>query len=233
MPMPIAAAPVKETVAATPTPAPTPCVSGQSQLAILEEQARVGKWQEATDTAETALAVQGLCGDERALFQRKAIFYGLDALYAEPVVLEPFDRTAQQAQVDRYLKLREQARLLGIAFPSALEVARQANASSHHRLTIAALELALTEHEFNPSIDRDVTKLYISALYGVCYWQTKDTNRRDLYAEGLAYCTTSYRLAVLFKTGQAEAFTLLTTLLGQNLDALPSPYPSSLLGTKN
>lgn len=190
----------------------------------------MGKWQDAANTAEAALAVQGLCAAERVMLQQKAITYGLDALYAEPVELEPFDRAAQQAQVDRYLKLRERARLGGSAFPSALEVARAANASSQHRLTIAALEIALEEQAFNPSIDRDVTKLYISALYGVCYWQTKDPSRRDLYLEGLSYCTASYRLAVTFKTGQADASTLLITLLGQDLKAWPTPYPSPLLG---
>ena len=231
--VPVAAAPLKETVVVTPTSAPTPCVSGQSQLAILEEQARVGKWQDAAETAEAALAVQGLCGDDRAILQQKAITYGLDALYAQPVELEPFDWAAQQAQVDHYLKLRERAHLIGSAFPSPLEVAREANASSHHRLTIAALEIALEEQEFNPAIDRDVTKLYISALYGVCFWQTKDPNRRDLYEEGLAYCTASSRLAVSFKTGQGEAAILLASLLGKDPDALPTPYPSPLLEAKS
>ena len=230
---PVIAAPLRETVVVTPTPAPTPCVSGQSQLAILEEQARVGKWQDAADAAEAALAVQGLCSADRAVLLQKAVTYGLDALYAEPVVLEPFDRAAQQAQVDRYLKLRERARLADVAFPSALEVAREANSSSHHRLTVAAVETALEERAFNPTIDRDVTKLYISALYGVCYWQTKDQTQRDVYTEGLSYCTASYRLATSFKTGQADAATLLTTLVGADTRAWPTPYPSPLVAANS
>jgi hypothetical protein len=221
---------VRETIIVTATPVPSPaCVSGQSQLAIIEALAQRGEWREAADTAETTLTTSDLCPADRPLLTHKALTNGLKALYTEPVELEPYNRDHQQEQVDRWLRYTERARLAGVNFPSPLIVAREATTTSHHRLAVAAVEVALADREFNPALDRDITKLYISALYGVCYWQIKDPAHSEIYTEGLSYCVASQHLAVVFKTGQGEAAMLLRQLLSDGETAWPSPYPSPLL----
>jgi hypothetical protein len=166
------------------------------------------------------------------LLTQKALTNGLKALLTEPVDLEPYNRDHQQEQVDRWLKYRERAQFAGAEFSSPLVIAREATITSRHRLAVAAVEVAFADGAFNPAVDRDITKQYISALYGVCSWQTHDPTRVELYTEGLSYCVTSQRLAVAFKTGQGEAAMLLNQLVGEDLALWPSAYQSPLMAAK-
>jgi hypothetical protein len=229
--IPVVAAPLRETVVivATLTPVPTPgCISTLSELASLDSLIQQAKYEQATAKAEDALNIHGLCHNEIQLLTSRAVLAGLYALYNQE--FDPLDAKAHQAAVDTFLRLRERARLAGIAFPaSLLQVANEARRISQHRLTITAIELAFSEGEFNPELDREVTRLYISGLYGLGYWYTKAEQGSELYSEGLSYLIASHQLAVKFKTGQAEAGNLLRQLSGNDEARWLAPYLSPLL----
>jgi hypothetical protein len=226
--VPVVAAPLREIVVVTATPLPTPdCVAAQNQLASVDSLIQRGQWVQAEQQAEMALNTKGLCaGDLRPLTQR-AVFAGLQGLYSQQ--FDPLDAQAHQAAVDTFLRLRERARLAGIEFPETLlQVANEARRISQHQLTITAIELAFSNGEFNPELDRETTKLYISGLYGLGYWYTQAEKGSEVYTKGLSYLVASHHLAVQFKTGQAEAGNLLRQLIGDNEATWPMPYSSPL-----
>jgi hypothetical protein len=230
IPLPAAtAAPARETIIVTATPIPTPdCISAQSQLASVDGLIQQAKWEQAAAQAEEALTIRGLCHTDLRPLTQRAVLAGLQGLYNHQ--FDPVDAEAHQAAVDTFLRLRERARLSGITFPATLlQVARESYRISQHRLTIAAIELALTEETFNPALDRETTKLYISGLYGLGYWYSQAEKGSALYTEGLSYLAASHQLAAQFKTGQAEAGNLLRQLIGDNKANWPSPYLSPLM----
>jgi hypothetical protein len=229
LPMPPATAiPAKETIIITQTPVPTPdCVSVASQLALIESLTGKGDWEGGAREADAVLTIAKLCESDRKRLTEKAVITGLQALYNQK--FESLDEKSHQQEVDRFLTLRERARLSGVDFPTPLQVARASYSISQFRLTVAAVEIALSEGDYNPQLDRDTTKLYISALYGLGYWYTQAPEDSDLYNLGLAYLSASHRLAVQFKTGQGEAAALLTKRIGADETHWPAPYRSPLL----
>jgi hypothetical protein len=226
--------PVKETVVVTVTPAPTAnvtptpaCVSGQSQLALIEAMEKKSDWKQAQAAAEAALDLPALCDVDRRALTHKAVADGLNVLYYTAV--DGQDRAGQQHAVDTYLGLKQRARDAHVDFPSPLQVATQAFQISQFRLAIAAIETAYAARDFDPSVNRDVTHLYVSALYSIGLYYTQAPAGSDLYTEGLAYLSASHRLAVQYQTGQGEAATLLTQLVGPDEATWPRPYQSPLL----
>lgn len=210
-------------VSLAPTPA---CVSGQGQQAVVDGLIQQGKWEQAANQAEAALSTTTLCTDDIRPLTQRAVSSGLHVLYNQE--FDPLDSAGQQQEIDRFLQLRERARLLHLEFPTLLQVARESYRTSQHRLTVAALESAFTEGTFTPSLDRDTLKLYISALYGLGYWYTQAPKNSALYAEGLAYLAASHRLAVLFHTGQGEAAARLKQCTGTEATPSSPSYQSPL-----
>lgn len=228
------ATPIKEVVvvpaASVPTTMVTPtpsCVSGQTQLTLIEALEQKSNWQQAQAAAETALDIPSLCEADRRAFTQKAVANGLNVLYYTAV--DGQDRSGQQQAVDTYLALRQRAYQTHVAFPSSLQVATQAYQISQFRLAITAIEMAYTARDFDPQIDRAVTHLYVSALYNIGVYETKAPPGSDPFTEGLAYLAASHRLAVQEQTGQGDAATLLTHLIGPDETTWPLPYRSPLL----
>jgi hypothetical protein len=228
--------PIRETVVVTvvpptavlPSPTATPdCVSGQAQLALIEAMEKKSNWKQAAATAEAALDLPTLCEADRRALTQKAVADGLNVLYYTAV--DGQDRTGQQHAVDTYLALKQRARDAHVDFPSPLQVATQALLISQFRLAIAAVEIAYAQHDFDPSIHRDISHLYVSALYSIGLYYSKAPQGSDLYIEGLGYLSASHRLAVQYQTGQGEAATLLSLLIGSNEATWPKPYQSPLL----
>jgi hypothetical protein len=226
----VIAEPVREIVVVTATPIPTPdCVAATTQLSVIDALIQKGNWEEAAREADATLTIPRLCQNDEHLLSQKAVTAGLYVLLNQE--FEPLDTTGHQQTVDRYLALRERAKRANVELPSALQVARTAYSTSQFRLTIAAIELALSVGEYDPQLDRDTTKLYISALYSAGYWYTKAPKESKLFEMGTSFLSASHRLAVQHKTGQADAATLLTRLFGSAEDSWPAPYHSPLFGT--
>jgi hypothetical protein len=226
--------PVKEIIVVTAAPAPTApitptpaCVSGQSQLALIEAMEHKSDWKQAVAAAEAALDLPTLCDADRRALTQKAVADGLNVLYYTAV--DGQDRAGQQHAVDTYLALKQRAHDARVDFPSPLQVATQAFQISQFRLAITAVETAYTEQDFDPRVQRDVSHLYVSALYSIGLYYTKAPQGSDLYTEGLTYLSASHRLAVQYQTGQGEAAILLTQLAGPDETTWPQPYASPLL----
>lgn len=215
---------VMPTVAATPVP---DCRSAEGQLTIIEAKEAAGDFSGASADAEAALRIAGLCADDRRTLQHKAISAGLSALYS--VQFEPLDVPAQQHLVDRYESLRARAQDAGIPIDTDLQIARRAYTVSQFPLAKAALDNAYTAGQFNPSVDRELTQLYVSTCYNLGAWYTTAAKESDRYRQGLAWLRTSERLAAMYRTGQGEAAMKLRALSGSDETAWPSPAVTALL----
>jgi hypothetical protein len=211
------------TLAHTPTPS---CASGQPQLVLINDLERRGDWTQAASVANAALNLQGLCEGDRPVLTEKAVAAGLKALMEAPH--RKTDRAQHQQLVDQYLALQVRARDAGISIMPALQFAEEAYGRSQFLLSKVAIEQALEAGNYQPDVHRDVTRLYISSLYGLCYWYTTDMQGSETYQHGLSYCAASDQLANTFCTGQGEAATKLNELVGVDRQRWPQPAKSPL-----
>lgn len=211
----------------TPVSTPTPsCIDAQSQLVLVEDLERRGDWQQAANVANAALNLQGLCDVERYVLTEKAVAAGLKALMDAPH--RKTDLAQHQQLVDQYLAFQARARDAGISIMPALQFAEEAHGRSQFLLAKVAIEQALQAGEYQPNVHRDVTRLYISSLYGLCYWYTTDMPGSETFQQGLSYCAASDLLADAFCTGQGEAATKLDELVGTDRQRWPQPAASPL-----
>ncbi len=207
-----------------PTPAPTPtpgeeCTSGQPQLALIADLVGKGDWVQAATIANVTLDVADLCDRDRRPLTQQAVSSVWKALLQEK--FRPLDVDGQQSMVDRYLALQARARDAGVEFPSSLQSAEEAYSRSQFLLAKVAVEQALAAAEYQPELDRDITHMYVSTLYGLCAWYTTAEQGSELYQHGLAYCVASNELAEQFCTGQGEAATTLNSQLTSDRQRWP------------
>lgn len=213
--------------ASVTTPTPTICTPASSYLDIITRQEQAGDYASAVATAETALSVSDLCREAIKPLTARLVAIGLKALYTEPVA--PLDQAGQQRQVDRYLSLRQRAHDAHADFASDVQIAIEANSRSQHRLCLVALDNAFADGSFRPTVQRDLTHLYVSCLYGLGSWYTSAGHASELYVQGLAWLSASHRVAVAYCTGQAEAATRLRELIGADESGWPTPADTPLL----
>jgi len=219
-PLPVTAIPT-----AVPTAVPTPAGPDlASQVALIEALIGKGDYQTAIATAEGALAVPGIREEQRRVLTGYIVTAGLKDIESTP--FEPLDRTQHQHLVDTYLSLVERAKGAGITLDTPLEVARRAQASSQFPLAKVAIETALESGAFNPTTDRDVTRLYVSTLYGLGKWYTTAQKGSPLYEEGLRALVASDMIADRYKTGQSEAEALFAQ---SGVSERPAPLSTPLL----
>ena len=225
---------VPTTMAPTIVPAtavpPTSTPSGPDiapYVALIEAHISGGRYREAVTTAEGALTIAGLRADDRTTLTRYVITSGMKELFTQP--FNPTDRAQHQRMVNTYLSLRARSAGAGVAIDTPLQVASTAFASSQFQLARVALEEALEEGSFTPEIDRDVTRTYVSTLYGLGKWYTTAEQETPLYEEGLRWLVASERVALKYKTGQSEAAMLLAELVSTDEAHWPSPAAVPLL----
>jgi hypothetical protein len=192
----------------TATPAPTATLAPSPYLAILAALSGKGDWTGCVTMAEGALST--LSESDRTAITRYAVACGMKELAAE--IFDPLDRAGHQRMVDRYLTLRQRANDAGVMIDTPLVVARSAYASSQFALARVALEEAFKDGSWKPTTDRDITKMYISTLFGLGKWYTSDSSKRALYQEGLGYLSASDALQLKYQTGQGDAAQLLAIL---------------------
>jgi hypothetical protein len=211
----------------TPVPAsPTPnCPSIAPYVNIILAHEQAGRWNDAATTAEGALEVSGLCDSDRRTLTQHAITSGMKELYTHP--FRPLDRTDQQQVVDRYLALKQRAHDANVAIDTPLQVASNAYAISQFHLTRVAIEEALKDGSFRPELDRDITRLYVSALYGLGKWYTTADSNNPLYQEGLRWLEASRRVSSKYQIGDGEAAMLLSQLrsplFGEKIEPASTP----------
>lgn len=222
-----------------PRPAPvealTPTITAEQPtavpaspyIALIEAHISKGEYREAQSVAQGALNVAGLREDERTLLNGYVVSLGLKTI--ESTIFEPLDKTQHQQLIDTYLSLHERARLTGVSLDSPLAVARKAHASSQHPLGKVAIEEAYKDKAFDPKLDRDITRLYVSLLYGMGEWYTKAEKGSALYNEGLRALVASDEIADHYQTGQSEAEALLKSLGHTDEKRWPEPLDTPLL----
>ena len=218
---------VPAVAAGVPGPSPTAtatCISGQPYLALVTSLVERGDWSGAARAAEASVDVPGLCAEDRRKLTEQAATTGVKALSQAPFP-NRWDAALEQELVDRYHALRARAHGAGVGLDTPLQVAQAAYTHSHFLLAKTTIEEALEQGAFKPALHRDVTQLYISTLYGLCFWMTAVPQDAELYEQGLAYCGASQQLAVGFCTGQGEAATRLDELLGTGTRPRPSRTP--------
>jgi hypothetical protein len=208
---------VATVIPATPTPS---CASADPYLRSITAHEQAGRWKEATDAAEGALAISELCDADRRSLTHYAVSDGLKDLSTQ--VFEPLDREGQQRMVDRYLALKQRAQDANVPIDTPLQVAATAYGSSQFQLARVAIEEALTDGSFHPEIDRDITKMYISTMFGLGKWYTTAELGTPLYTEGLRWLSASGHLAEQYKTGQGDAAMLLTQLGYRDISKWPA-----------
>lgn len=213
----ITASPTAQPATAVPTSIPPTPQEVNPYIALIEQHIADGKYRDAMTTAEAALAAAN--DDDRQVLTRYIITAGLNDIYTTPP--NPLDRGGEQRLVDVYLSLQERARIAGVTIDTPIQVARSAHASSHFTLARVALEEAYAAGDFNPNVDRDITRLYASTLYGLGEFYTADKDA-PLYTEGLRWLVTSDLVADHYRTGQVEAEALLTELVG------PTDWPKPM-----
>lgn len=208
------------------TPTPTgPDIA--PYLALIDVGDGGGQWSEAAHMAEAALGLSGLRDEDRRLLTQYAITYGLKAVYTEP--FRPLDIAQHQRMVDTYLALKKRAKDANIPIDTPLQVASTAYASSQFQLARVALEEALKEESWQPDTDRDITKRYVSTLFGLGQWYVTAPANSPIYQDGLRWLVTSNAVAVKYQTGQSEAFFLLEQKVGPGRWTTITPQASLLL----
>ncbi len=219
------ASPEPTVTAVPPTPTPS-CVSGQQQLVLIEDLERRGDWRQAANIANAALNLDCLTTADRRLLTEKAIGDGLKALMEASH--RKTDTVQHQQLVDQYLALQQRAQDAGVPVIPALQFAEEAHGRSQFLLAKVAIEQALQAGEYQPQVHRDITRLYVSALYGLCHWYTTAPLGSETYQSGLAYCVASNEVADAFCTGQGEAATRLNELIGSDHRSWPTPAETPL-----
>jgi hypothetical protein len=225
-PTPQIAAVVKTATAIPASPTPV-CPPIAPYIAVITAYEQSGRWGEAATSAEGALSVAGLCDIDRKTLTHYAVSSGLKELSTQ--AFTPRDTAGQQRMVDRYLALKQRAHDAGVSIDTPLQVAATAFASSQFGLARVAIEEAITDGSFKPETDRDITKLYISTLYGLGKWYTTADKSDPLYTEGLRWLVASDKVAVKYQTGQSEAAMLLSQLGYPDKATWPQPATTPLL----
>jgi hypothetical protein len=227
-----ATAPPTSVPTITPVPAtPIPvCPSIEPYVAIIQGLEQAGEWGKAADEAEDALSLPSLCDPDRKTLIRYAVSDGLKDLYAQP--FKPLDRHQQQAMIDRYLSFKQRAHDAGVPIDTPLQVASRAFPSSQFHLSRVALEEALKDRSFKPETNRDITKNYVSTLFGLGKWYTSNPAQMEIYQEGLAWLVASDQVAVKYQTGQSEAAALLKELGYPDKGKWPQAASTPLLDTQ-
>ncbi len=208
--LPVSTVAPSPTLQPTATPAPTATLAPSPYLAILAALSGKGDWTGCVTMAEGSLSTPALSESDRTAITGYAVTCGMKELTT--AVFDPLDRAGHQRMVDRYLTLRQRAKDAGVTIDMPLVVARSAYASSQFALARVALEEALKEGSWKPTTDRDITKMYISTLFGLGKWYTSDSSKTALYQEGLGYLSASDALQLKYQTGQGDAAQLLATL---------------------
>lgn len=209
-----------------PTETPTDAAIALYVARIKAYEAK-GSWSEAVSEAENTLDLPDLSDGNRKIITRYAVADGLKDLYTQP--FSPLDKKQQQAMIDRYLALKQRAHDASVEFDTPRQVASRAFPSSQFHLARVALEEALKDGTFNPEIDRDITRMYVSTLYGLGAWYITDNPGTALYNEGLSWLVASDQVAVKYNTGQSEADALLAQRGYPNRSERPQPAATPLL----
>ena len=216
-----------------PPPTALPPTATPPDAAIAPYVARIkayeakGSWSEAVSEAENTLDLPDLSDGNRKIITRYAVADGLKDLYTQP--FSPLDKKQQQVMIDRYLALKQRAHDASVEFDTPRQVASRAFPSSQFHLARVALEEALKDGTFNPEIDRDITRMYVSTLYGLGAWYITDNPGTALYNEGLSWLVASDQVAVKYNTGQREADALLAQRGYPNRSERPQPAATPLL----
>ncbi len=218
--------PLPSPTVVAPTPIP-PNTQVNSYIALVVAAIGKGHYQQAITLAETALALPDVSAQDRHLLTEYLVSAGLKDIYAQPSY--PANRDHQQALVDQYLSLAERAKGAGVSIDAPLEVATHAFASSQFALARVTLERALVDGAFDPSLDRDVTRMYVSTLFGLGKWYTTLAPNSPEYSEGVRWLVTSHAVAMRYQTGQSDAEALLIQLGYTTSEHWPSPLDTPLL----
>ena len=190
-PTPPTPPPAPKEIPPTQPPAPSPVAPTpvgadvRSHVAVVEDLLRKGRYRQAMTMAEAALSIPELRAEDRRILTAYIVTAGMKDIYTHPA--DPLDREGEQYLVDTYLSLAERARGAGVAIDAPLQVAASAFASSQFRLAQVAIEKALAEGAFDPQLDRDVTRLYVSTLFGMGKWYTSAAADSPLYTEGVRW----------------------------------------------
>jgi hypothetical protein len=213
--------PVQPTAVSTPVPVVSPIAT---YVDICEQHISRGRYQDCVNTAEAGLEQPNLSEADRRVLVGYIVSSGMKDLYTQP--FQPLDRKQHQQMVDTYLSLVKRAQDAGVAIDSPLQVASYAHASSHFQLARVAIEQAYQQGQFDPSIDRDVTGLYVSVLHGIGHYYTQSEWGSPLFEEGLQALVASDYIADDYQTGRSEAEVLLNKLIGSDW---PQPMDSPLI----
>ena len=211
---------------ATPTPlsatATPDCVAGSTYLEVILAQEAKNQWDVAAQNAATALTNTRLCQTDRQVLAQKYMADALEGLYGTTF---PPDKASQQAAAQQYQSIQAHAHEYGISSPPALSIAHRAAQSGAFLLGLSAYDDAFAHQEFTVA-DVAIVHDYISLLYDVGYYWTE--NKGADYNQGLTFLATSYHLATVHHTGQAEAWGRLKALLGNDESKWPSPMQTPL-----
>jgi hypothetical protein len=222
------AVPIQPTAVPTAVPAATPETSAiDTYVALIGSHVAKGDYQVAITTAEGALDTPDISDAERKVLIGYIVSAGMKDIESQE--FRPLDRAQHQQLVDTYLSLVERASIAGITIDTPLEVAVRAHVSSQFPLAKVAAEEALKAGSYNPKIDRDITRLYVSTLCSLGEWYSKAPKGTPLYDEGVRALVTSDLIADQYKTGQSEAEVLLKQLGYNDKKTWPDPLSTPLL----
>jgi hypothetical protein len=217
-------APAPDPTLAPAAPTPAPCLSGEAQRGRNASLAAEGHWEQVVDETGGALRQDGLCAGDRLALRSDLLAARMELVLASPAA--PFDQRGQQDQLRRYVAIRDEASDLGLIFPPALGLAQRAYAAGDFLLAVGLFEEAWARGVFQAG-DQEQIRGYASALYNLGYWWTHAPG--PAYQAGLVMLATSDAVDQRFHVGSGAAEELLTSLLGPDRSAWPSPAPSPLL----
>lgn len=217
-----------EVPTAMPTVMPTPsCQSVSNWIDQLTYLMDKGLWKEASDTAQVALAAPNPCPDGPDALQELAITAGLEALFDEP--FDPRDLASQEAQVDRFYRLREQAARYRVELPSDLTLARRARVGGQFLLAKTAFEEALEAGALQPE-DRENLRAYVSTLHDLGRWWLTSPNK-ELHDQGGQLLADCMALDVEYRLGSGACYGALQELVSPDPADWLEPSHQPLLGS--
>ncbi len=211
-------------ISVTPTAS---CTPAGTYLDVIISQEQAGQYDLAASTAALALRNQGLCDSDRTSIASKAVADGLEAIQTEP--FSPHDLQAQQAQADRFLALRQQAKQYNVAFPTDLQVAQRAYSGGKFLLAQVAFDESFRSGRVTTTSDRELVRQYCSTLFNLgTWWVEAGGNTR---ANGLRLLVASAEIDQRFRLGSGEASGSLLKILGPDTN-WPPPADTPLLDAR-
>jgi hypothetical protein len=225
-------APLPTAVPATPLPqptalpvSPTPSCTARAWIETIHYHEQRGDWGMAAANAEAALNDPALCPSIRESIAQLLITNSLNTIYYAKFL--PQDTNAQYALLDRYRSIKRRAAILGVPFPTALQIATQAYSIGQFLLAKTAFEEAFNEGSFTKA-DQSLLQQYASTLFNLGVWWSSDKNS-PMYTQGLRLLQASYAIDVQYGTGFGEAEAKLRELLGDDTTNWPEPAETPLL----